>query len=458
MYSSRDNWERLVTAVVRKQQIWELFHSHSRTPSISTIASSDDNDDFSEQFLDNRWAATSSSVSPLPLNNPPSVTQVIGNPYGEAITRKLFPASWYRAKETKQEYHIFNIPGVRTFSLNELKIATDNFADKNTLFRDVFVKSYKGRLENGFMVVVKRFKQVKKNISPAEQQYFHAEVEMMRIVAAHPNLLGVIGGCLKQKEKLLVYPYMANGTVASFLRDRPESRPPLDWSVRKRIALGAARGLAYLHDGCERKIIHRDVKAANIYLNKDFDAIIGNFELAIHMDHGVTHVEEKSVPGAIRHIAPEYLSTLICSEKSDVYGYGMFLLELITGQRVVDLARIANDKDLMLIDWVKTHVKEKEWVRIVDPYIGGNSYYYIEEEVEQLIQIARLCTQDNPERRPNMSDIVRVMLPLGVGDGLLLAQRWEEFCNEEIMIRSDEQLDLILPDSPMQSDELSSPR
>ncbi|EYU45241.1 hypothetical protein MIMGU_mgv1a018029mg [Erythranthe guttata] len=351
-----------------------------------------------------------------------------------------------------------NCVRVRTFSLNELKIATDNFADKNTLFRDVFVKSYKGRLENGFMVVVKRFKQVKKNISPAEQQYFHAEVEMMRIVAAHPNLLGVIGGCLKQKEKLLVYPYMANGTVASFLRDRPESRPPLDWSVRKRIALGAARGLAYLHDGCERKIIHRDVKAANIYLNKDFDAIIGNFELAIHMDHGVTHVEEKSVPGAIRHIAPEYLSTLICSEKSDVYGYGMFLLELITGQRVVDLARIANDKDLMLIDWVKTHVKEKEWVRIVDPYIGGNSYYYIEEEVEQLIQIARLCTQDNPERRPNMSDIVRVMLPLGVGDGLLLAQRWEEFCNEEIMIRSDEQLDLILPDSPMQSDELSSPR
>ncbi|KAL7145589.1 hypothetical protein ABFS83_07G094800 [Erythranthe nasuta] len=118
MYSSRDSWERLVTAVVRKQQIWELFHSHSRSPSISTIASSEDNDDhFNQQFFDsNRWAA-STSVSPqapLQLNNPPSASQDKSG--GANITRKLFPANWYRGMKTKQEYsQMENIPGVGIF-------------------------------------------------------------------------------------------------------------------------------------------------------------------------------------------------------------------------------------------------------------------------------------------------------------------------------------------------------
>ncbi|KAL7145586.1 hypothetical protein ABFS83_07G094500 [Erythranthe nasuta] len=374
MYSSRDNWERLVTAVVRKQQIWELFHSHSRSPSISTIASSDD---FSEQFLE--WSETSSSVSPLPLDNPPSLSKVGKKSGGANITRKLFPPNWYRANKTK------NISGVRTFSLNELEIATDNFADINILFRDGFAKSYKGRLANGILVAIKRYEQVLR--FPGIQD-FETEVETMSIVNAHPNLLRLIGICVTQKEKMLVHPYMANGSVESCLGDRPESQPPLGWQIRKHIAFGAAKGLAYLHDDCERKIIHRDVNAANIYLNEDFEAIIG--------------------------------------------------------KRAYDRARLDNDEDVMLLDWVKTQVKEKEWERIVDPDIGGNNYY-IEEEVKQLIRIALRCTQGEPERRPDMSEIVRIILPHG--DGLLAAQMWEEFCDEE-----------IIPDSPRQSDELSSPR
>ncbi|KAL7106298.1 hypothetical protein ACP275_07G103100 [Erythranthe tilingii] len=216
MYSSRDSWARLVTAVVRKQQIWELCHSHSRSPSISTIASSDDDDDhFSEQFLDsNRWAA-STSVSPqapLQLNNPPSASQDKSG--GANITRKLFPANWYRGKKTKQEYsQMENIPGVGIFSLNELKIATDNFADRNILFKNgSAVLLYKGRLENGSIVAVKRFKQL---------QYFRAEVEAMSNATNHPNLLRLIGVCITQKEKMLVYPYMANINVASCLRGNP---------------------------------------------------------------------------------------------------------------------------------------------------------------------------------------------------------------------------------------------
>lgn len=134
--------------------------------------------------------------------------------------------------------------------------------------------------------------------------------------------------------------------------ERVESQPPLDWPKRKRIALGSARGLAYLHDHCDPKIIHRDVKAANILLDEEFEAVVGDFGLAKLMDYKDTHVTT-AVRGTIGHIAPEYLSTGKSSEKTDVFGYGVMLLELITGQRAFDLARLANDDDVMLLDWVR---------------------------------------------------------------------------------------------------------
>lgn len=133
--------------------------------------------------------------------------------------------------------------------------------------------------------------------------------------------------------------------------ERAETQSPLDWQIRKRIALGSARGLAYLHDHCDPKIIHRDVKAANILLDEEFEAVVGDFGLAKLMDYKDTHVTT-AVRGTIGHIAPEYLSTGKSSEKTDVFGYGVMLLELITGQRAFDLARLANDDDVMLLDWV----------------------------------------------------------------------------------------------------------
>jgi len=133
--------------------------------------------------------------------------------------------------------------------------------------------------------------------------------------------------------------------------ERNEVDPPLEWPMRKNIALGSARGLAYLHDHCDPKIIHRDVKAANILLDEEFEAVVGDFGLAKLMDYKDTHVTT-AVRGTIGHIAPEYLSTGKSSEKTDVFGYGVMLLELITGQRAFDLARLANDDDVMLLDWV----------------------------------------------------------------------------------------------------------
>lgn len=133
--------------------------------------------------------------------------------------------------------------------------------------------------------------------------------------------------------------------------ERKQSQPPLNWAIRKQVALGAARGLEYLHNHCDPKIIHRDVKAANILLDDEYVAVVGDFGLAKLMNYKDTHVTT-AVRGTIGHIPPEYLSSGKSSEKTDVFGYGVTLLELVTGQKAFDLARLAKDDDVMLLDWV----------------------------------------------------------------------------------------------------------
>ncbi|GFP98672.1 brassinosteroid insensitive 1-associated receptor kinase 1 [Phtheirospermum japonicum] len=367
--------------------------------------------------------------------------------------------AWYRRR--KPQDHFFDVPAeedpevhlgqLKRFSLRELQVACDNFSNKNILGRGGFGKVYKGRLADGGLVAVKRLKEER---TQGGELQFQTEVEMISM-AVHRNLLRLRGFCMTPTERLLVYPYMANGSVASCLRERSESQPPLDWPKRKRISLGSARGLAYLHDHCDPKIIHRDVKAANILLDEDFEAVVGDFGLAKLMDYKDTHVTT-AVRGTIGHIAPEYLSTGKSSEKTDVFGYGVMLLELITGQRAFDLARLANDDDVMLLDWVKGLLKEKKLETLVDADLQGN---YIDEEVEQLIQVALLCTQSTPTERPKMSEVVRML----EGDGL--AERWDEWQREE-MFRQElshtpqPNTDWIIADSMynIRPDELSGPR
>ncbi|KAJ1419907.1 Serine/threonine-protein kinase, active site [Sesbania bispinosa] len=367
-------------------------------------------------------------------------------------------AYWRRRKP---QDHFFDVPAeedpevhlgqLKRFSLRELQVATDNFSNKHILGRGGFGKVYKGRLADGTLVAVKRLKEER---TQGGELQFQTEVEMISM-AVHRNLLRLRGFCMTPTERLLVYPFMVNGSVASCLRERQESQPPLDWPIRKRIALGSARGLAYLHDHCDPKIIHRDVKAANILLDEEFEAVVGDFGLAKLMDYKDTHVTT-AVRGTIGHIAPEYLSTGKSSEKTDVFGYGVMLLELITGQRAFDLARLANDDDVMLLDWVKGLLKDKKLETLVDADLQGN---YNDEEVEQLIQVALLCTQGSPMERPKMSEVVRML----EGDGL--AEKWEQWQKEE-MFRQDFNNNMHHPNanwildstSHIQADELSGPR
>nr|CAB3484733.1 unnamed protein product [Digitaria exilis] len=377
--------------------------------------------------------------SPPPPFNPPtpnsskgasSTGAIAGGVAAAAALLFAIPAIAFALwRRRKPEEQFFDVPAeedpevhlgqLKRFSLRELQVATDTFSNRNVLGRGGFGKVYKGRLTDGSLVAVKRLKEER---TPGGELQFQTEVELISM-AVHKNLLRLRGFCMTPTERLLVYPYMANGSVASRLRERGPDDPPLEWETRARIALGSARGLSYLHDHCDPKIIHRDVKAANILLDETFEAVVGDFGLAKLMDYKDTHVTT-AVRGTIGHIAPEYLSTGKSSEKTDVFGYGIMLLELITGQRAFDLARLANDDDVMLLDWVKGLLKEKKLEQLVDPDLKGG---YEEHEVESLIQVALLCTQGSPMERPKMSEVVRML----EGDGL--AERWEEWQKVEVV-------------------------
>ncbi|KAF0900210.1 hypothetical protein E2562_028692 [Oryza meyeriana var. granulata] len=305
---------------------------------------------------------------------------------------------------------VARLGNVRQFGLRELQAATDGFSAKNILGKGGFGDVYRGRLSDGTVVAVKRLK----DPSASGEAQFRTEVEMISL-AVHRHLLRLVGFCAAASgERLLVYPYMPNGSVASRLR----GKPPLDWQTRKRIAVGTARGLLYLHEQCDPKIIHRDVKAANVLLDECHEAVVGDFGLAKLLDHGDSHVTT-AVRGTVGHIAPEYLSTGQSSEKTDVFGFGILLLELVTGQRALEVGKgsvvIQHQKGVML-DWVRKVHQEKMHDLLVDQDLGP---HYDRIEVAEMVQVALLCTQFQPSHRPRMSELVRML----EGDGL--AEKWE---------------------------------
>ncbi|XP_042412930.1 LRR receptor kinase SERK2-like isoform X5 [Zingiber officinale] len=283
---------------------------------------------------------------------------------------------------------------LKRFAYRELQIATDGFSEKNVL-------------------------------GQGGEAAFLREVEMIS-VAVHKNLLRLIGFCTTPKERLLVYPFMQNLSVAYRLREFKTGEPVLNWTTRKRVALGTARGLEYLHEHCNPKIIHRDVKAANVLLDEDFEAVVGDFGLAKLVDVRKTSVTTQ-VRGTMGHIAPEYLSTGKSSERTDVFGYGIMLLELVTGQRAIDFSRLEEEDDVLLLDHVKKLQREKRLGDIVDRNLN-NEY---DGQVEMMIQVALLCTQASPEDRPTMSEVVRML----EGEGL--AERWEEWEQVEVTRRQE---------------------
>ncbi|KAJ3695591.1 hypothetical protein LUZ60_000968 [Juncus effusus] len=375
-----------------------------------------------------------SSISPPPPPNPQPIPPILSpSPSNKAklhntllvvaLVLLLFSSFGmvccllFRRKKRSQNSPEKYPSQIQRFSLQELQQTTNNFNTNSILGKGSSGKVYKGRLADGSSVAIKKLNR-EHFISGLKE--FSNEVEMLSKVV-HGNVLPLLGFCIERKECLLVYPYMANGSVSSCLREGSVSRSLLDWRARKRIALGTAKAIAYLHHTCDPKIIHCDIKAANILLDDSCQPFIGDFGVATIMNSMASGIIITSVRGTYGYIAPEYLSSGILSDKVDVFAYGITLLELVTGQGPYDLARLMEDEDLTLLDWVTDLVDRQQFEVLVDPDLREN-YLNIEADVESVVQVAMLCTQQIPAERPTMLEVVRML-----EDDEGIAKQWLEW-------------------------------
>ncbi|KAL7141759.1 hypothetical protein ABFS83_08G075300 [Erythranthe nasuta] len=286
------------------------------------------------------------------------------------------------------------------FTYDELAAATAGFSQANLLGQGGFGLVHKGILPNGREVAVKSLK----SGSGQGQREFQAEVEIISRVH-HRHLVSLVGYCIAGEQKMLVYEFVANKTLEFHLHGK--GQPVMDWASRLRIAVGSAKGLAYLHEDCHPRIIHRDIKAANILLDMNFEAMVADFGLAKLTSDNYTHVSTR-VMGTFGYLAPEYAASGKLTEKSDVFSFGVMLLELITGRRPVDLTNKTMEDSL--VDWARPLLTEAlengNYAELVDPRLEGN---YVPHEIARMIACAAASIRHSARRRPRMSQIVRAL-------------------------------------------------
>ncbi|KAK1396892.1 proline-rich receptor-like protein kinase PERK1 [Heracleum sosnowskyi] len=287
-----------------------------------------------------------------------------------------------------------------TFKYEELARATDGFSDANLLGQGGFGFVHRGVLPNGKEVAIKRLKAG----SGQGEREFQAEVEIISRVH-HKHLVSLVGYCMTGAERLLVYDFVPNNTLEFHLHGK--GRPAMEFTTRLRIALGAAKGLAYLHEDCNPKIIHRDIKAANILLDFNFEAKVADFGLAKITSEVNTHVSTR-VMGTFGYLAPEYASSGKLTDKSDVFSFGIMLLEMVTGRRPVDSAHTFMDDSL--VDWARPllnrALEEGNFDDLVDSRLQKD---YNPSEMSRMVACAAACVRHSARRRPRMSQVVRAL-------------------------------------------------
>ncbi|KAL0417403.1 UNVERIFIED_CONTAM: putative serine/threonine-protein kinase PBL16 [Sesamum radiatum] len=302
------------------------------------------------------------------------------------------------------------------FTFNELKSITENFRQDYMLGGGGFGSVYKGYisqdLRQGLQPIPVAVKVHDGDNSYQGHREWLAEVIFLGQLS-HPNLVKLIGYCCEDEHRVLIYEYMARGSVENNLFSRVLL--PLPWSTRMKIAFGAAKGLAFLHEA-EKPIIYRDFKTSNILLDQDYNAKLSDFGLAKDGPVGdKSHVSTR-IMGTYGYAAPEYIMTGHLTPRSDVYSFGVVLLELLTGRKSLDKSRPAREQNLT--DWAVPLLREKKKLEnIVDPRLEGE---YPIKGVHKAAMLAYHCLNRNPKARPLMRDIVDSLEPLqgqvAVGD------------------------------------------
>ncbi|KAK1378366.1 putative LRR receptor-like serine/threonine-protein kinase [Heracleum sosnowskyi] len=284
------------------------------------------------------------------------------------------------------------------FTFRQIKAATDDFAPANKLGEGGFGSVYKGVLLDGTIIAVKQLSS-KSNQGSRE---FVNEIGMISGLR-HPNLVKLHGCCTERKQLLLVYEFMENNSLALALFGPEKSRLDLDWATRQKICIGIARGLVYLHEESILKIVHRDIKANNVLLDKDLNPKISDFGLAKLDEEENTHISTR-VAGTIGYMAPEYALWGYLTDKADVYSFGVVALEIVAGKN--NMKHRPNENYVCLLDWALNVQEKGNLLDLVDPRLGSD---YNKEQATRMIKVALLCTNSSPALRPTMSSVLSML-------------------------------------------------
>ncbi|OIT38435.1 PREDICTED: inactive LRR receptor-like serine/threonine-protein kinase BIR2 [Nicotiana attenuata] len=309
---------------------------------------------------------------------------------------------------------LFQKPLVKV-KLADLLAATNNFSMKSVINSTRTGTTFRAVLRDSSALAIKRLKTCKLS----EKQF---RMEMNRLgQVRHPNLVPLLGFCVVEEEKLLVYKHLSNGTLYSFLNGNASV---LDWPTRFRIGLGAARGLAWLHHGCNPPILHQKICSNVIFLDEDFDARIMDFGLARLMTP--SDAKETSFMnvelGEFGYVAPEYSSTMVASLKGDAYSFGVVLLELATGQRPLEITAADEGFKGNLVDWVNQLSVSDRIKDAIDKHICGKGH---DEEIAQFLKIAGNCVISRPKERWSMYQVYESLKTMAEERGF--SEQFDEF-------------------------------
>ncbi|KAG0468200.1 hypothetical protein HPP92_017528 [Vanilla planifolia] len=307
------------------------------------------------------------------------------------------------------EGEILQSANVKSFTFNELKCATRNFRPDSVLGEGGFGSVFKGWIDEHTLTAAKPGTGMVIAVKRLNQEGFQGHKEWLAEVnylgqLHHPNLVKLIGYCLEDDHRLLVYEFMPRGSLENHLFRRSSCFQPLSWNIRMKVALRAARGLAFLHCA-ETRVIYRDFKTSNVLLDSDYNAKLSDFGLAKDGPTGdKSHVSTR-VMGTYGYAAPEYLATGHLTAKSDIYSFGVVLLEMLSGRRALDKNRPSGEHNL--VEWAKPYLTNKRRIfRILDSRLEGQ---YSLVGAQKAAHLAVQCLSPEPRLRPSMEEVVSVL-------------------------------------------------
>lgn len=296
---------------------------------------------------------------------------------------------------------------LRKLTFADLLEATNGFHNDTLVGSGGFGDVYRAQLKDGSVVAIKKLI----HVSGQGDREFTAEMETIGKVK-HRNLVPLLGYCKVGDERLLVYEYMKFGSLEDVLHDRKKIGIKLNWAKRRKIALGAAKGLAFLHHSCDPHIIHRDMKSSNVLLDENLEARVSDFGMAREMNPMDTHLSVSTLAGTPGYVPPEYYQSFKCTTKGDVYSYGVVLLELLTGKQPTDSPDFGDNN---LVGWVKQYTKLKI-IDVFDPQLLKEDPSLMIELLEHL-KIACACLEDRQWRRPTMIKVLAMFKEIEAGSG-----------------------------------------